>query len=84
MTRQAAVALDTTAYLSGNYTAGYFGAKPTWGGVILHEVGHAFGLQHVAATDEIMYPAAGNGPTPMAASRVGERAGPVAVPAPQP
>jgi hypothetical protein len=80
--------------------------------VILHELGHAFGLQHVAATDEIMYPAAGNGPYPggtfaglydagdltglatnglgqgcfhqVRSFRVGDRGGPVAVPAPQP
>ena len=64
MSTQGAVVLDTNAYASGNYTQGYFGTKPTWGEVILHEVGHAFGLAHVAATDEIMYPSAGAGPYP--------------------
>jgi len=64
MTTQAAVVLDTNAYFSGVYTQGYYGTKPAWGEVILHELGHASGLAHVGATDEIMYPGAGNGPYP--------------------
>ena len=63
-TTQAAVVLDTTAYFSGIYTQGYLGTTPAWGEVILHELGHAAGLDHVLATDEIMYPGAGNGPYP--------------------
>jgi hypothetical protein len=31
-----------------------FGVGPTWGPVILHELGHIMGLGHVPATDELM------------------------------
>jgi len=31
-----------------------FGIGPTWGPVILHELGHIMGLGHVPATDELM------------------------------
>ena len=58
MSTQGGVALDTNAYLSGDYTQGYFGAKPVWGKTILHELGHAFGLQHVTPADEMMHPGA--------------------------
>ena len=57
----ASVVLDTTSYYSGNYTQGFAGTKPTWGETILHELGHAFGLAHSPAWDEIMYYQAGNG-----------------------
>jgi hypothetical protein len=33
-----------------------FGVGPTWGPVILHELGHIMGLGHVPATDELMNP----------------------------
>ena len=56
MSTQSAVALDTNAYLSGIYTQGYFGPNPPWGKVILHEIGHAFGLAHVTPADEMMHP----------------------------
>ena len=33
-----------------------FGVGPTWGPVILHELGHIMGLGHVRGTDELMNP----------------------------
>ena len=40
---------------NGSYRAG-FGSGTTRGALLLHEVGHALGLNHVGATDELMYP----------------------------
>jgi hypothetical protein len=64
LTTQAGLVLDTDAYFSGVYDLSYSGTKPTWGETILHEIGHAMGLDHIGATDEVMYPAAGAGPWP--------------------
>ena len=58
MSTQGAVVLNTNAYNSGDYTQGYFGLKPVWGKTILHELGHAFGLDHVTPADEMMHPGA--------------------------
>jgi hypothetical protein len=33
-----------------------FGIGPTWGPVLLHELGHIVGLGHVRSTSELMYP----------------------------
>jgi Matrixin len=33
-----------------------FGPGGTWGMVILHELGHAFGLDHTFDSDQLMYP----------------------------
>ncbi|HEY2803570.1 MAG TPA: hypothetical protein VGJ67_06590 [Actinomycetota bacterium] len=38
----------------GQHLLSGFGIGPTWGPVILHELGHIMGLGHVAATDELM------------------------------
>jgi hypothetical protein len=64
LTTQAGVVLDTDAYFSGVYDQSYSGTKPAWGETILHEIGHAMGLDHFGATDEIMYPSAGRGVWP--------------------
>ncbi len=62
---QSAVALDSEDLAdSATYSQSYLDTLPTWGEVILHELGHAFGLDHVAATDEIMYPDVGAGVYP--------------------
>jgi hypothetical protein len=62
---ESGVVLDTNAYAdTTTYSQSYWSTKPTWGEVILHELGHAFGLAHVPATDEIMYPGAGHGAYP--------------------
>jgi hypothetical protein len=63
--REAAVVLDAEDYAdTTTYSQSYLSTRPTWGEVILHELGHAFGLDHVQATDEIMYPDAGAGSYP--------------------
>ncbi|QIG45458.1 hypothetical protein G5V58_24325 [Nocardioides anomalus] len=64
LTTQAGIVLDTDAYFSGVYDQSYLGTKPAWGETILHEIGHAMGLAHFEATDEIMYPGAGRGVYP--------------------
>ena len=63
-TSQAAAVFDTNAWFSGNYDWSYLGTKPLWGETMLHEFGHAFGLDHSPAADEIMYWQAGNGVYP--------------------
>ncbi|MCZ3387474.1 MAG: matrixin family metalloprotease [Actinomycetia bacterium] len=40
---------------NSTYTAG-FGSGVTRGALLLHEIGHAVGLDHVGTTSEIMYP----------------------------
>ncbi len=40
---------------NGSYRRG-FGRGTTRGALLLHEIGHALGLNHVGATDELMYP----------------------------
>jgi hypothetical protein len=64
MTTQATVALETDAYNSGDFTQGFIGPKPAWAEVVLHEIGHAFGLDHSNGTEEIMYFQAGAGVWP--------------------
>ena len=45
------VAVDATARLKGG-----FGKGQTLGALLLHEIGHAMGLDHTSATSQIMYP----------------------------
>jgi len=62
---ESAVVLDSDAYADPTaYSQSYLSTQPTWGEVILHELGHAFGLDHVQAPDEIMYPDTGAGRYP--------------------
>jgi hypothetical protein len=57
-TTDAGVVLMTEAYQQ-YYTPSFESATPTpIGNLILHEVGHAFGLNHSVGTDEMMYGAA--------------------------
>jgi hypothetical protein len=64
-TEQAAVVFNTNAWNdTATYDQSFAGTKPNWGETILHELGHAFGLDHAAAKDEIMYYQAGNGVWP--------------------
>jgi hypothetical protein len=63
-TTQAAAVFDTTRYFAGNYEWSFQGTRPLWSEIILHEIGHAFGLDHAPAADEIMYWQAGNGVYP--------------------
>ena len=63
-TTQAAAVFDTNAWFSGNYDWSFQSAKPNWGETMLHEFGHAFGLDHSPAADEIMFWQAGNGRYP--------------------
>lgn len=44
------------ALRSGADVPAAFGPGPTLGNVILHELGHAFGLAHVDSTKELLYP----------------------------
>ena len=50
------VAVDATARLSRG-----FGKGKTIGALLLHEIGHAMGLDHAGATSQIMYPALQSG-----------------------
>ena len=61
---QSAAVFDTNKWFSGDLDWSFFGAKPLWGEVMLHEFGHAFGLDHSNGVDEIMYWQAGNGVYP--------------------
>lgn len=61
---QSAAVFDTNKWFGGDLDQAYIGTKPTWGEVMLHEVGHAFGLDHAPSPDEIMYWQAGNGVYP--------------------
>jgi len=64
-TVEAGVVFDSTRWLAGSYDWSFFqSARPNWGELMLHEVGHAFGLDHSPATDEIMYWQAGHGVYP--------------------
>ena len=60
-TTQAAAVFDTNKWFGTNLQQAFIGTKPLWGEVMLHEIGHAFGLDHSPAADEIMYWQAGNG-----------------------
>ncbi len=63
-TTQSAAVFDTNKWFSGQLDYGFVGTKPLWGEVMLHEFGHAFGLDHSNGADEIMYFQAGNGVYP--------------------
>lgn len=45
------ISLERSADLSSQA-----GPGATWGNLLLHELGHAVGLDHVGATDQVMYP----------------------------
>ncbi len=62
--RQSAVVFDTNKWFSDDLERSFLGTKPLWGEVMLHEIGHAFGLDHSNGADEIMYWQAGNGVYP--------------------
>ena len=61
---QSAVVFDTNKWFSTDLDWAFLGTKPLWGEVMLHEFGHAFGLDHSNGADEIMYWQAGNGVYP--------------------
>ncbi len=61
---QSAAVFDTNKWYSGDLDWSFLGKKPLWGEVMLHEFGHAFGLDHSNGADEIMYWQAGNGVYP--------------------
>jgi hypothetical protein len=61
---QSAAVFDTNKWFSGDLDWSFLGKKPLWGEVMLHEFGHAFGLDHSNGADEIMYWQAGNGVYP--------------------
>ncbi len=63
-TTQAAAVFNTNAWFSGNYDWSFQSTTPNWGETMLHEFGHAFGLDHSPAADEIMFWQAGNGVWP--------------------
>jgi len=63
-TTEAGVVFDTTRWFSGSYDWSFQSTRPNWGETVLHEVGHAFGLDHSPAVDEIMYWEAGHGVYP--------------------
>jgi len=50
------VVVDAGARLSGG-----FGKGKTIGALLLHEIGHAMGLDHAGATSQIMYPSLQSG-----------------------
>lgn len=58
------IGLDTDIWNSGQAGQYTDGPLPNFGEILLHELGHAFGLDHSPATDEIMYYQAGNGVWP--------------------
>ncbi len=61
---QSAAVFDTTAWYTDTLDWSFVGKKPLWGEVMLHEFGHAFGLDHSNGPDEIMYYQSGNGVYP--------------------
>ena len=61
---QSAAVFDTNAWYTTDLDWSFIGTKPLWGEVMLHEIGHAFGLDHSNGADEIMYWQAGNGVYP--------------------
>lgn len=63
-----AVVLDAQARLRPG-----FGAGPTWGTLMLHEIGHALGLDHVAERREVMH--AGINPSSQGHYQAGDLAG---------
>jgi hypothetical protein len=63
-TNQAAAVFDTNKWFSDSLDWAFIGTKPLWGEVMLHEFGHAFGLDHSNGADQIMYWQSGNGVYP--------------------
>jgi hypothetical protein len=63
-----AVVLDSQARLRPG-----FGVGPTWGTLMLHEIGHALGLDHVAERREVMH--AGINPSSQGHYQAGDLAG---------
>ncbi len=54
------VILDSSA--KNQLVKGFSGKKSTWGGVMIHEIGHVMNLDHVGARSQIMFPAILAGP----------------------
>ncbi|MDF1603236.1 matrixin family metalloprotease [Nocardioides sp. YIM 152315] len=53
------VTLNTDQWVNGTQYQGWDGPTFTAGQVLLHEIGHAFGLRHVNHADQLMYPSNG-------------------------
>ncbi|MFC7495223.1 MULTISPECIES: matrixin family metalloprotease [unclassified Nocardioides] len=53
------VTMNTDQWVNGTQYAGWDGPIFTVGMVLLHEIGHAFGLRHVNHPEQLMYPTTG-------------------------